>query len=303
MLVGAIFTPPLFVDLFVFFCPLSGNAASERIKEVYRQLRQTRADIKQVEKLLDEMRKQSHLFPRGSAPNSGGSQQNRPMNAPGRGGPVDHRMIQSQVQNQRMGVKMRYFKSLNLTPAMLTTTTDLSKDSLKEQVMESAKRMEEEWKAVVGLFKSLEEEQKEEAASSEAEESDKDKVEQFRRQFRGVLGLPSPQILKQNEEPGDDSGNDTDNEAAGPQPKQGQATDPEVHSESGGESESKDDDLGKVQVSFGGLKVSHQGAEGSTSRQGGGRRPRLPSSRATSSPPARLAMADGLEPAAEFDEP
>lgn len=175
---------------------------SDKIKDVYRSLRLTRADIKDQEKLLNAMQQKSHLLPSTIAP---------------------HDLRQSYIhsmsdQRTRPGdFRMRYFNSLNMSPDQRGKTKEtgdlgrvggadrgggevgrgggIEKD-LKQEMNESGHH-KGEWNKLARLLQHLEQ-----TTHMKAEaEQDLVLVESCRKRFEvGVSSLPAPMSFSQEED-------------------------------------------------------------------------------------------------------
>lgn len=148
---------------------------SEKIKEVYRSLRLTRQDVKEQSKLLEAMRKKSHLLGQANASSQS--------NVQGRGRSQGHQRQGHQLRRSMEGpnsIRMRYFKSLNMSPD-------------NAEVEKLLKRWENDptqnWKSVIGALHKLEVQ----SVSKNKAREELVFVESCRQRFNGgFAALPSP---------------------------------------------------------------------------------------------------------------
>lgn len=181
------------------------NGAHEQIKKVYRQLREIRNDMKQIEKLLDAIKKKAHLFPK-QRPKKSRPSSTHGRHARGRPGPAGMQG-RGRGRDQQMSIRRKYLTSLQITPPTAFMGA-LSKTS-ETQILRSRKQLgaaiDNEWKAVAGIVSLVLKEKKTAAETEKSLES----VRKSRKNLH-INSLPTPHF-----DPGtdrDESSDDDDNE-------------------------------------------------------------------------------------------
>lgn len=156
---------------------------SEKIKDVYRSLRQTRQDLKEQSKLLDAMRKKSHLLGRGS----GGEGAGPSLGTSRQGGAQPLRRQRNQIRGPD-SFRMRYFKSLNMSPDNV---------EVQKLLQRWEKDITQDWKHVMRALNSLEKQ----ALSKNKAREELMFVESCLQRFNGgFTGIPQPLSLVQDME-------------------------------------------------------------------------------------------------------
>lgn len=141
------------------------NNFSEKIKDVYRSLRLTRQDLKEQGKLLETIREKSHLL----------GKQTMPLMQGGKG--QSSLMTQRQTDQGPLSIKMRYFKSLNMSPDNV---------EVQKLLQRWENDLTQDWKKVVTALETLEKQ----TLSKHKAKEELTVVESFRQGFAaGVGGL------------------------------------------------------------------------------------------------------------------
>jgi hypothetical protein len=157
------------------------NSANDRIKALYKQLKLTRAEAKEVQLLIGAMKRKSNrvltqsprlspMMAPGSSSSSGGSSSSDASSPRSQGSgssgmsPRNMAMMAGGRRggDPRKSIRMRYFKSLNLSVNRAPKPAEPDDDKL----FEAAATADKEWRHISELLDDLEEAQQARAAAS-----------------------------------------------------------------------------------------------------------------------------------------
>lgn len=146
------------------------NAAAEQIKEGYRQLKETRAEIKELTKLLEFMNGKTHLLnsPEDRLKLESMIRKHRKQLASlsttasaqqavkGIGAPRSMLSNSLASPTNASAIRMRYLKSLNLAPKPYEARSDANEAAAREEKRRVSESYNSEWRNMLHLFHQLE---------------------------------------------------------------------------------------------------------------------------------------------------